>query len=264
LIALANYFDSKRTRLHGRADEPEDALRGAMSLEARYFGEGMVRRFLKTLGVFPPGTTVELSSSDPAIVTRANPADPWRPQVKILRGPSAGRIIELRDVNPVEGRHRYSIVSAMAPPLLVLEDAVIAAPLSVAPPVEEEEVIVVPQKEIAPVEVAAKDAHDRARAQLGGMDAILDALLTVPTDALVSAMPPAPSNLPRAISTSVPVVNPQPPSLSSAPAPARTASARPAPMTSPLPTATARPMSVPPVPPIPMPPMPSRASSPSQ
>ncbi len=196
MISLANYFDSKRTSIQGRASEPEEALRGAMELEERYFGPGLVRRFLKVLGVFPPGTTVELSSRDPAIVTRANPADPWRPQVRILRGGSAGKLVELREVHPVEMRHRLSIVRAITPPLLVLADAVIATP-SIAPLAVVEEQIFAPQRAAAPVETAARDAQDRARAQLGGMDAMLDALLTVPTEALVSAMPPAPSGFPR-------------------------------------------------------------------
>ena len=197
MIALANYFDSKRTIIHGRADEPEQALRTAMELEARYFGAGLTARFLKVLGVFPPGTVVELSSREPAVVTRANPADPWRPQVKLLRGEHAGRLVELREVSATEVRHRLSIVRAIAPPMLVLADAAIAP---VATPVvsevqqaEYQEPRAMPQPE-----QAARGAQDRARAELGGMSAILDALLTVPTEALVSAMPPAPSNFPRA------------------------------------------------------------------
>lgn len=218
MIALANYFDSKRTRLQGHADEPEDALRSAMALEERYFGAGLVQRFVRVLGVFPPGTTVELSSQEPAVVTRANPADPWRPQVKILRGPNTGKLVDLRDVHPTEVRHRLSIVRAAAPPLLVLEDAVVAAPVSISPPVEEE-AFIYEQKPLAPVDVAAQGATDRARAQLGGMDAILDALLTVPTEALVSAMPPAPSVPPRGMSMPMPSMAPMPQVSSRPPAP---------------------------------------------
>ncbi|MEA2748676.1 MAG: hypothetical protein QOI41_2819, partial [Myxococcales bacterium] len=196
MISLANYFDSKRTIINGRADEPEQALRSAMELESRYFGAGLTARFLKVLGVFPPGTVVELSNLEPAIVTRANPADPWRPQVRMLRGPNAGRLVELRDVSATEVRHRLSIVRAIAPPLLVLADAVVAP--VVVPVIEE--LLQVDYKAARPApqaEVAARGAQDRARAELGGMGAILDALLTVPNEALVSAMPPAPSGFPR-------------------------------------------------------------------
>ena len=218
MIALANYFDSKRTIIQGRADEPEQALRSAIELEARYFGAGMTARFLKVLGVFPPGTVVELSSREPAIVTRANPADPWRPQVKLLRGAQAGRLVELRDVSATEVRHRLSIVRAIAPPLLVLADAVITP--AVVPVVSEtQQAEYQAPRVVPPAEVAARDAQDRARAELGGMSAILDALLTVPTEAFVSAMPPAPSNFPRA-PMPMPSIAP-PPRFSSDPPPAR-------------------------------------------
>jgi HD-GYP domain-containing protein (c-di-GMP phosphodiesterase class II) len=208
MIALANFFDKKRTGLHGRADAPDDALRSAMDLEARYFGAGMLRRFLKVLGVFPPGTTVELTSLEPAIVTRANPADPWRPQVRILRGPNTGKLVELRDVHPVEARHRLSIVRAIAPPLLVLADVVVVVPEPVRVFVPEP-VFVEASPPPAPAEDAARDAQDRARAALGGMDAMLDALLTVPPEALVSAMPPAQRSQ-RAAPMSIPPYAPPP------------------------------------------------------
>lgn len=218
MIALANYFDSKRTIIQGPADEPEQALRSAIELESRYFGAGMTARFLKVLGVFPPGTVVELSSREPAIVTRANPADPWRPQVKLLRGAQAGRLVELRDVSATEVRHRLSIVRAIAPPLLVLADAVITP--AVVPVVSEtQQAEYQAPRVVPPAEVAARDAQDRARAELGGMSAILDALLTVPTEAFVSAMPPAPSNFPRA-PMPMPSIAP-PPRFSSDPPPAR-------------------------------------------
>lgn len=230
MIALANYFDSKRTIIQGRADDPDQALRSAMELEARYFGAGMTARFLRVLGVFPPGTVVELSNREPAVVTRANPADPWRPQVKLLRGAQAGRLVELRDVSATEVRHRLSIVRAIAPPLLVLADAVVA-PVVVALASEVQQAEYQTARAVPQAEVAARDAQDRARAELGGMSAILDALLTVPTEAFVSAMPPAPSHFPRA-PMPMPSIAP-PPRFSSHPPPAPLVS-RPPPAPAPM------------------------------
>ena len=230
MIALANYFDSKRTIIQGRADDPDQALRSAMELEARYFGAGMTARFLRVLGVFPPGTVVELSNREPAVVTRANPADPWRPQVKLLRGAQAGRLVELRDVSATEVRHRLSIVRAIAPPLLVLADAVVA-PVVVALASEVQQAEYQTARAVPQPEVAARDAQDRARAELGGMSAILDALLTVPTEAFVSAMPPAPSHFPRA-PMPMPSIAP-PPRFSSHPPPAPLVS-RPPPAPAPM------------------------------
>lgn len=211
IIALANFYDSKRTILNGTADEPEAALRAAMALEEKYFGKGLIRRFLRVFGAYPPGTTVELTNLEPAVVTRTNASDPWRPQVKLLRGPDAGKLVELSEIDSVAMRHRASIVRAIAPPMLLLSDAALVAPV-LAPQLEVvEEEVVVPEAARAPVpDDAAARAAERARSQLGGMDAMLDALLTVPTHALVSAMPPAASNFPRAASLPVPSYAPAP------------------------------------------------------
>ena len=214
MIALANYYDSKRTILDRTraAEEPEEVITGAFELETKYFGAGLIRRFLRVFGVFPPGTTVELTTLEPAIVTRTNGADPWRPQVRILRGPNAGKFIEVRDIDTRENRHRVSIVRAIAPPLLVLSDAVVVAPIALVT----EEVVVESLPDMAAealkvsVEDGARDASVRARAQLVGMDEMLDALLTVPTHALVSAMPGPLSAPGRIDSMQVPSYRPAP------------------------------------------------------
>lgn len=245
MIALANYYDSKRTLLDGRADEPEAALEGALDLESKYFGPGLIRRFLRVFGVFPPGTTVELSTLEPAIVTRANGADPWRPQVKILRGPNVGKFIEVRDIDPRENRHRVSIVRAIAPPLMVLSDVVVAAPavLPVAEAESETDLAAeVPEKQS--IGDGAREAAERARAQLGGMDAMLDALLTVPTHALVSAMPGPLSVPPRPDSMQIPSYRPAPQVASMPP----TSMSRPAPAISTKPPEPAKASSVRPAP----------------
>lgn len=227
MISLANYFDRKRTLLAGRADDPEQILRAAMALEERYFGKGMVARFVRSLGVYPPGTTVELTSREPAIVTRANAADPWRPQVQLLRGQSAGRRVELRELSEKEVRHGLSIVRAIAPPLIVLADVAAAALAVELPEVPAEAgdrapVVVELSKLVArAADGGARSATDVARAQLGGMDALLDALGTVPAEAILSAMPPPPSGFPRAPRSIPPIVTPPRASVR-APAPVTT------------------------------------------
>lgn len=124
IVSIANFFDRKRTLLYGRGSTPEDTLLQIRSLEERYFGKGMLKRFMRALGVFPPGTTVELSNRQPAIVTRSNVVDTWRPQVRILRGPSSGKHVELRAISALESRHELSIVRSIPPPLMRPEDVV--------------------------------------------------------------------------------------------------------------------------------------------
>jgi HD-GYP domain-containing protein (c-di-GMP phosphodiesterase class II) len=132
MIALASFFDRKRTLLNGRGDDPEHVIEQAIALEDRYFGRSVVRLFLRTLGVYPPGTTVELSTRESAIVVNANPGDPLRPQVRVLFGDNDGKRIDLKNLDAVEDRHRVSIVRAIAPPLALRGAVAVAdvAPLS--------------------------------------------------------------------------------------------------------------------------------------
>lgn len=119
LVSLASYIDRKRATIDGRGDEPEQVLASALALEGRYFEPGLVRVVLRTIGLFPPGTTVELSNRDAALVVRANAAEPLRPRVVVLSGTSAGVRLELAAVDPHERRYASSIVRAIPPPLLL-------------------------------------------------------------------------------------------------------------------------------------------------
>jgi hypothetical protein len=120
-VSLASFFDRKRTLLDGRIDDPDEALGQAARLEAAYFGPPLVTRFVRTFGLFPPGTSVELSDRQGALVTHASAHDPMRPQVKLLTGPRAGRRVDLGRRNLVEERHDLSIVRAILPPLALCD-----------------------------------------------------------------------------------------------------------------------------------------------
>ncbi|HEY8039367.1 MAG TPA: HD domain-containing protein [Polyangiaceae bacterium] len=129
LVALANYVDRRRTLLRGVVDAPDEALRRAASMQDRYFAPRELHRFVRALGAYPPGTTVELSDRRSGIVVAANPGDPVRPIVRILGGPDDNQRLDLKQLDAVEDRHLLSIVRAIPPPILVRP----AGP----PPVEE-------------------------------------------------------------------------------------------------------------------------------
>lgn len=198
VVALANYFDRKRTRIEGNADEPDDVLRAAFELESRFFGKGLTARFVRALGVFPPGTTVELSDRQPAVVTRAHAGDPMRPQVRVLRGERAGKLVDLREVASNEGRFERSITRSVLPPLFVPSDIVAEAepPAADAAELPDEAFVDDPWSMVTPVRrrpsrppSSGPSSEEVARQELAGMGAMLDDLLTVPVSAL--APPPA-------------------------------------------------------------------------
>jgi HD-GYP domain-containing protein (c-di-GMP phosphodiesterase class II) len=122
IVALANFVERKRTSLAGVFDEPERAVFACQELLGKYFDGRCIGLLLRALGIFPPGTTVELSTGESAIVTRVYVGEPLRPRVRILFGPDAGKRSDLREFNPLERRYERSIVRAIAPPLAVVQE----------------------------------------------------------------------------------------------------------------------------------------------
>lgn len=229
MIALANYYDRRRTILPNRpADDPDEAIRRAGALADRYFGKPAVTAFLKALGAFPPGTTVLLSTRDIAYVTNANPTDPWRPQVRLVTGSSAGKRVDLKEASAIEGRHFASIVRAVPPPLMTPAEAAIVSPdrparkknteeadeLDATPTPTPPDAAVIMQ---TPRQgVPAISGAERARQELADMGGVLDALLTIKTDELTHApaRPMATSFVPSA-PTVPPKPSPAPPAAPS-------------------------------------------------
>ena len=119
LVALANYIDRRRTLLRGTVDMADEALRRALSLEDAYFGRAALQHYVRALGVFPPGTTVQLSDRREGLVVAANPGDPRRPMVRVLTGAHDDKRVDLKQLDAVEDRHLLSIVCAVPPPILV-------------------------------------------------------------------------------------------------------------------------------------------------
>jgi HD-GYP domain-containing protein (c-di-GMP phosphodiesterase class II) len=181
-VALANFFDRKRTLLAGQVADPDEVIRQASELEPVYFGAPLIARFLRTFGLYPPGTTVELTDRQVALVTQASPHDPLRPQVQLVTGPQVGSKVDLRHRNTVEGRHDLSIARAILPPLALRDaDAPAAgeaapAPAAATPAEAEEPRPPAPEAAAAPApapEVVA-DVEDEAQilARLGGGDGV--------------------------------------------------------------------------------------------
>jgi HD-GYP domain-containing protein (c-di-GMP phosphodiesterase class II) len=121
IVAMANFVERKRTSLAGVFEEPERAIARSQELLGKYFDGRCMALFLRALGIFPPGTTVELSSGECAVVTRVYAGEPLRPRVRLLFGPDAGKRIDLREFDTLERRYTRSIVRAIAPPLAVLD-----------------------------------------------------------------------------------------------------------------------------------------------
>jgi len=86
---------------------PDEALRELLRAAGTRFDAAVVRSLVNTLGLYPVGSTVRLSTGENAIVVEV-PADPTqllRPRVKIVAGaeggPGSGRIVDLTEMTDV-------------------------------------------------------------------------------------------------------------------------------------------------------------------
>lgn len=118
IVSIANYIERTRIPLgdaNEMSDAPEAAMRSAASLAGRYFDKAWLDVAIRALGVFSPGMVVELTNGQPAMVTRVNPRDALRPEVRLLFGDDAGVRVDLTDWNVRERRFERSIVRVLLP-----------------------------------------------------------------------------------------------------------------------------------------------------
>ena len=85
IIAIVNAYDEMTVPRH-----PEDAvtcteaLRSLFRLRGKAFDKNLVLAFIKTVGLYPPGTIVELCNGEVGLVLESNPRHQHLPKVITL------------------------------------------------------------------------------------------------------------------------------------------------------------------------------------
>jgi hypothetical protein len=106
IVAIANRFDGLCHALDPRRSmTPSEALAHLYRNESAGFDKALLARFIKCLGVWPPGTLVLLSNGTTALVTSVEPEDTMRPTVLVgdLSVPRAEAVIvDLREAGDVK------------------------------------------------------------------------------------------------------------------------------------------------------------------
>lgn len=118
IAAIANRYDNLCNPFDLReAKAPAEALRQMFRSEAARYDAQMLQLFIKTLGVYPPGTFVALSNGGVGMVVETNPAALLHPLV-MLHDPDIPRsealLIDLRDAD-------LTVESALSPAKLPVE-----------------------------------------------------------------------------------------------------------------------------------------------
>ncbi len=120
MIAISDHYDRLRRKpTYYETGGPEKAYEEMNKLSGTYFHPDLLKNFFSVIGIYPPGTLVELDSKEIALVIQASMLDIRRPQVEILYDGNGEKYKEPKIVNLVEkdkkGQYKRSIVKSVAP-----------------------------------------------------------------------------------------------------------------------------------------------------
>lgn len=118
IVTIADVYDALTSdRSYSKAKLPDHAMRILVEERGRKFHPVLTKVFAQITGMFPVGSLVELDTGEMAIVSKANPQDIYRPQVKLITPTHTGsamlRLIDLRE--QTDGFYLRSIVRAVDP-----------------------------------------------------------------------------------------------------------------------------------------------------
>lgn len=121
MVSISDYYDAVRSeRSYHKGIKPEEAFEAMMKLSGIQFHPELLNNFFNIIGVYPPGTLVELTDGTIGIVIRENALDIKRPQVEILynaKGQKEGQPQLINLLEQVEKTREYkrNIVKSITP-----------------------------------------------------------------------------------------------------------------------------------------------------
>lgn len=103
IIAIVDAYDAITSdRCYRRGLSPADALRILYNDRAKHFDAELTEAFIRMIGIYPPGSLVELDSGEIAVVVATNPAHKLRPKVELLldrdKQPCESRCLDLAEM----------------------------------------------------------------------------------------------------------------------------------------------------------------------
>jgi len=105
LVSIVDAFDAMTSDRCYRDGMPaSDAIRVLYRNRGRQFDADMVETFIRMVGIYPPGTLVELTTGDVALIVAVHPGKKLKPRVEVLldadKKPVTPRIIDLAKPTP--------------------------------------------------------------------------------------------------------------------------------------------------------------------
>jgi len=111
LISIVDAYDAMTSdRCYRDGMSPADAVRILYKNRAQQFDADMVEAFIRMIGIYPPGSLVELNTGEVALVVSTHPGRKLKPKVEILldnnRHPITPRVIDLGSQTTTDGPAR--------------------------------------------------------------------------------------------------------------------------------------------------------------
>ncbi|MFC1808181.1 HD-GYP domain-containing protein [Candidatus Omnitrophota bacterium] len=119
MIGIADYYDALRSNRSYRDDvAPEEVYEGMMKLSGEHFQPDLLNNFFSIIGVYPPGTLVELDTKAVGLVLKQSALDSKRPQVQLIYNSKGEKDPKPQVVNLLEkdknGNFKRSIVKSLS------------------------------------------------------------------------------------------------------------------------------------------------------
>jgi len=118
IVAIAEAYDTMTTKqTYRNARSPSEALQELYSLRGKQFDEDMVIKFIDAVGIFPPGSIVELINGEIGIVL-SNTTDKLRPRVIVIldaaKEPIQQMIVDLSQMETDASGDVYQIKTTLS------------------------------------------------------------------------------------------------------------------------------------------------------
>ena len=121
LCGVADVYDAMRSQRHYQQAFPTDRILAVLQRnDGKQFDQNLIRRFSQLVGIYPAGNLVRLKTGELAVVLKAYAPDPYRPRVKVLRGPDGVDLERPYEINlweTIEGQETTSIEAPLDPAL---------------------------------------------------------------------------------------------------------------------------------------------------
>jgi HD-GYP domain-containing protein (c-di-GMP phosphodiesterase class II) len=118
ICGLSDVYDALTSdRVYHKGMLPHDALKFIYSLRGSHFQSDWVDRFVQSVGIYPPGSVVELNSGHLAVVMEVNNRSLLTPQIKVVADPN-GQLYtrpKLVDLSKPAESQGWSIIKVVPP-----------------------------------------------------------------------------------------------------------------------------------------------------